>query len=52
MVRLTATCAVRGDVQVLELLNTHKDKLAHLITLGHAQGVYDAQGEVARDRHR
>ena len=32
----------------LELLNTHKDKLAHLITAEHGKVFTDAQGEVAR----
>jgi malonate-semialdehyde dehydrogenase (acetylating)/methylmalonate-semialdehyde dehydrogenase len=32
----------------LELLNTHKDELAHLITAEHGKVFSDAQGEVAR----
>ncbi|MGI4848993.1 MAG: CoA-acylating methylmalonate-semialdehyde dehydrogenase [Janthinobacterium lividum] len=32
----------------LELLNTHKDKLAHMITAEHGKVFTDAQGEVAR----
>ncbi|MES2979158.1 MAG: CoA-acylating methylmalonate-semialdehyde dehydrogenase [Pseudomonadota bacterium] len=32
----------------LELLNTHKDKLAHMITAEHGKVFTDAQGEVSR----
>jgi malonate-semialdehyde dehydrogenase (acetylating)/methylmalonate-semialdehyde dehydrogenase len=32
----------------LELLNTHKDELAHIITAEHGKVFTDAQGEVSR----
>ena len=48
MGRDAAAAPCRELFKFLELLNAHKDELAHLITAEHGKVFTDAQGEVSR----